>query len=212
MPFTRTALFAAINMQASGMVNKAERFAAPVAADWSRGTYRFMSAVPYGDGRHKGVDYIAEEGAPVVAGGVGQVAKAYPCDNCHGKSFFQLGLTQAEKDRAFIDLSAGFVYGFGNLIVVRYAWDDLPEGARRAMVASDFQNHYAFVYHAHLTDDLRVREGDSVEAGTLLGFVGNTGNSTAPHLHLEVRCLAKANPTPFSGAKNLIDPETSYIF
>lgn len=194
------------------MINRVERFAAPVAAAWSRGAYRFRSPVPYGDGRHKGLDYIAEEGAPVVAGGAGEVYGVHACACCQGMSIFQLGLTPAERDRAFIDLDAGFVYGFGNLIVVRHNWDDLPEGARRAMTARHFANHYAFVYYAHLTDDLRVREGDMVRAGTLLGFVGNTGNSTAPHLHLEVRCMAKANPLPFSGAKSVIDPETTFVF
>lgn len=194
------------------MINRAERFASPIVGGWTRGTYRFMSAVPYGDGRHRGVDYIAEEGAPVISGGAGVVYGVHDCAKCQGTSVFQLGLTSEERSRALTDLTAGFVYGFGNLVIIRYAWDDLPEGARRAMIARDFLNYYVFVYHAHLTDDLRVREGDAVKAGTLLGFVGNTGNSTAPHLHLEVRCLAKANPPPFSGAKNLIDPETTYIF
>ncbi|MDE6388334.1 MAG: peptidoglycan DD-metalloendopeptidase family protein [Lachnospiraceae bacterium] len=36
-------------------------------------------------------------------------------------------------------------------------------------------------------DSLAVSAGQSVEQGDFLGFSGNTGNSTGPHLHLEVR-------------------------
>jgi murein DD-endopeptidase MepM/ murein hydrolase activator NlpD len=34
---------------------------------------------------------------------------------------------------------------------------------------------------------VRVRRGDRVRAGDLLGRVGNSGNSTEPHLHFHVQ-------------------------
>ncbi len=40
--------------------------------------------------------------------------------------------------------------------------------------------------YAHLAE-LRVTAGTTVEAGTEIGTVGNTGQSTGPHLHLELR-------------------------
>ena len=40
--------------------------------------------------------------------------------------------------------------------------------------------------YAHLAE-LRVAAGDTAEAGTEIGTVGNTGQSTGPHLHLELR-------------------------
>jgi hypothetical protein len=45
--------------------------------------------------------------------------------------------------------------------------------------------HYAF--YAHLKPgSLRVKLGDRVRRGQVIGLVGNTGNSTEPHLHFHV--------------------------
>jgi len=45
--------------------------------------------------------------------------------------------------------------------------------------------HYAF--YAHLQPgSIRVKRGDRVKRGQVLGLVGNTGNSTEPHLHFHV--------------------------
>lgn len=45
----------------------------------------------------------------------------------------------------------------------------------------------AFVLYAHLRPgSVGVRAGDRVGRGTVIGEVGNTGNSQAPHLHLHV--------------------------
>lgn len=43
------------------------------------------------------------------------------------------------------------------------------------------------VIYAHLRQDVAVNVGDHVEAGDLLGYSGNTGNSFGPHLHIELR-------------------------
>lgn len=43
-----------------------------------------------------------------------------------------------------------------------------------------------------------VREGQKVKRGEVIGYVGNTGKSTAPHLHYEViKDGAKVNPVNF---------------
>jgi murein DD-endopeptidase MepM/ murein hydrolase activator NlpD len=56
--------------------------------------------------------------------------------------------------------------GYGNLII-------LENGPYRT-------------YYAHL-DRLLVKPGEGIEAGAIVGLSGNTGNSTGPHLHYEVR-------------------------
>lgn len=44
------------------------------------------------------------------------------------------------------------------------------------------------VTYAHMIDgSIRVKVGDSVEIGHILGQVGNTGTSTGPHLHLAIQ-------------------------
>lgn len=56
--------------------------------------------------------------------------------------------------------------GYGNLVIVE-------NGAYKT-------------YYAHLSS-IPVSVGDSVNAGATIGLSGNTGNSTGPHLHYEIR-------------------------
>ncbi len=52
-------------------------------------------------------------------------------------------------------------------------------------------------YYAHLDDYAPgIREGQGVRRGTLLGYVGSTGNAdpSAPHLHFAVHVLRPGDP------------------
>ena len=56
-------------------------------------------------------------------------------------------------------------------------------------------SRYAFLAHLR-RGSVRVREGDRVGAGDVLGRVGNSGNSSEPHLHVHVQDRAAlAAPT-----------------
>ncbi|MEU8576098.1 M23 family metallopeptidase [Streptomyces asoensis] len=53
-----------------------------------------------------------------------------------------------------------------------------------------------YLLYAHMKPgSLRVREGDRVETGQVLGLIGNSGNSTTPHLHFQVMTTAHFFPT-----------------
>jgi murein DD-endopeptidase MepM/ murein hydrolase activator NlpD len=51
--------------------------------------------------------------------------------------------------------------------------------------------------YAHNNENLVIK-GDKVQKGEKIATVGNTGNSTGPHLHFEVRLEGRAmNPREF---------------
>ncbi|MEE1786072.1 M23 family metallopeptidase [Streptomyces sp. SP17BM10] len=53
-----------------------------------------------------------------------------------------------------------------------------------------------YLLYGHLeAGTLHVREGDCVEPGQVLGLIGNSGNSTTPHLHFQVMTTAEFFPT-----------------
>ena len=69
---------------------------------------------------------------------------------------------------------AGYKCSYGNLIII-----DHGNGVQS--------------YYAHC-NSINVGVGQSVSTGTVIGGVGSTGNSTGPHLHLEIR----VNGTPIN--------------
>ena len=99
--------------------------------------------------------------------------------NGHG---YHLGVdlgTQGNKSTNVVAIADGIVYrtvseknsgGWGNLVIIKHTTVD----------GKTFYSGYG-----HLSS-INVSVGSKVEAGTKLGLMGSTGNSTGPHLHLLV--------------------------
>ncbi len=84
-----------------------------------------------------------------------------------------------------VDISAEIgtpVYATGNGIVISA---DMSDGGYGQCIRINHGFTYVTVY-AHLSKIL-VSPGEFVKRGQLIGLVGNTGRSTSPHLHYEVR-------------------------
>ena len=63
-------------------------------------------------------------------------------------------------------VTVGFDNSFGNFVIIKH-------------------NHGIYTRYAHLSS-FRVKKGQLVDQGQIIGNIGNTGISTGPHLHYEV--------------------------
>jgi murein DD-endopeptidase MepM/ murein hydrolase activator NlpD len=177
-------------------VNPDVRFASPVEGDYRIG-WRYLDPVSYGDGRHKGVDYVSKAGVSgllIRAGGAGVTyPKRFRCEACTREqpNFLSQNLSQEQQNAAFSN-EKPWVYGFGNLLVVRYAFNDLPSRARQEMERNGQRGWFAYVLYAHL-EEILVEPNVTVSARMPIARLGNTGNSTGPHLHLEVQLSPNPN-------------------
>jgi len=106
---------------------------------------------------------------------------SFPCEGVRVTSRFgprrnryhygiDLGLRTGEPIRAMFDgrvRVSRVANGYGNLVVLEH--DNRLE-----------------TYYAHLSK-INVYDGEIIKAGEVIGLGGNTGHSTGPHLHLEIR-------------------------
>ncbi len=103
----------------------------------------------------------------------------------------------------------------GRIVATR---DDVPENTppnpRPGIGPNDLAGNFVnqdlgggrFALYGHMQPgSLRVKPGDQVVAGQVLGLVGNTGNSSEPHLHFQVMDSR-------GGASNLGAEGLPYVF
>ena len=77
---------------------------------------------------------------------------------------------------------------------------DSMGGYGLAVIVENTTGNYRTLY-GHLSG-IAVRPGTVLKAGTVVGWVGSTGNSTGPHLHFETLLLTNSGWTA-------IDPLTN---
>jgi murein DD-endopeptidase MepM/ murein hydrolase activator NlpD len=172
---------------------------------WVRG-YNMRPNIDTGTWEHNGWDFGAQEGEPIYAGPKGgTVVRVYDCPKCgaSGASVTSVGI-QVGDPAVFHD--EGWGWGYGHFVTVRYTHDQLPASTQQVLAERGFGGGSIFVVYAHL-QKRAVQAGDTLTPGQLIGSCGNSGNSEAPHLHLEVRASRTADWTSWSKiADGIVDP------
>src|SRR5690606_5242583 len=90
---------------------------------------------------------------------------------------------------------------------------DTPGNYVILKVSQNGKNYY--VLYAHLQPgSIRVKAGDKVKQGQVIGNLGNTGNSSAPHLHMHVTTgndPLKSDGVPFVFEKMILQGKAKTI-
>jgi murein DD-endopeptidase MepM/ murein hydrolase activator NlpD len=154
-----------------------------------------------GDSANNGPD-AAHRRAVLLNHGHAYIAQRYAIDWVKYRIFNGEGVTWSgpeDKNTSYFCYDAP-IYSIASGKVVE-ALDGIPENVPHSgKVAIDVNfanaagNHVVvdigyglYALYAHMRPGtLRVKAGDLVKTGDLLGHVGNTGNSTEPHLHMHI--------------------------
>lgn len=75
-------------------------------------------------------------------------------------------------------------------IALKNAWLFNPEKQNIQDIAGNYiiiEGDEAFTFLGHMQkDSIKVKKGDKILSGDLIGNIGHSGNSTAPHLHFQL--------------------------
>ncbi len=83
--------------------------------------------------------------------------------------------------------------------VIVSGWVDNTGYGNRVMIKHP--NGYVTLYGHLLADSHKVKTGDKVSKGQVIGLRGSTGRSTGPHVHFEVRRPGASNQNPMNFLK-----------
>lgn len=135
----------------------------PWGVNWVRPGFYKNLGLPLD--KHNGIDFLTQDGCPVIAAHDGYVG-------------------YAGKDR----------YGGINIKLFRTRYG---------------RSYFTVYYHLKKT---KVKTGDNVKAGELLGWADNTGMSTGHHLHFGLKeCADIMTVNCNNGYKGAIDPSPYFI-
>ncbi len=99
-----------------------------------------------------------------------------------------------------IIIETGWDNRYGNYILIKH--DLTKEITVKYPKASSWSTFYA-----HLKDPVSLKPGEHVQINQIIGQIGNTGHSTGPHLHFEVRIYQKTGIyTDTNGNFNKVNP------
>ena len=189
-------------------LNASDQYPSPVEGGWwvrdfnpNQNNTRFTSY-------HLGWDFGANVGEPLLAGPKGGVVtKIAFCQPCGSQGLSAPSLGFNLNDPQVLN-SEAWNYGYGHYVLVRYDNDLLPEFTKQQLSQRNLAGAHLFVIYAHM-HDIEVGQGQTLQPNQRIGTLGNSGNSSGPHLHLEVR--ANANPTAQFYQSELFNPGVLFL-
>jgi murein DD-endopeptidase MepM/ murein hydrolase activator NlpD/uncharacterized protein YraI len=189
-------------------LSKGDEYPAPMKNYWwVRG---FNLNQNPGEPEHLGWDFGGKVGEPIVAGpSGGVVVRTLVCTKCTAEkpSSFQQGFKIGDPA---VFSHEGWGFGYGTFVIVRYDNPILPQSTRDRLASRGLGGAHLFALYGHLAS-FNVSVGQTIAPGGLIGVCGNTGNSEAPHLHLEVRAGHNPNDNWSLLRPNLLDPSVLFL-
>ncbi len=159
------------------------------------------------EAEHLGWDFSASVGESIRSGpNGGIVARLLTCTRCTDSqpNVLSQGIPL---DNASVFLDPAWGFGYGNAVIVRYLNSLLPASTLERLQIHGLANAHLYVIYAHLSA-ITVQVGQQLDAFQQVGIIGNTGNSSATHVHVEVRASTDANTTDWAALRpHEFDPE-----